>query len=233
MPFLHYETEERRRTMRQAIIAANREGRNPIESASRDSLLLDAYLNNTPRLHVRRTLDQFAYHGIDTSVRDEDQVVTRYCKAHEIERKVFMVDQLWLWVLGKDLIITCFPQRWEQPPQDPLNVLDGIIEETNAKTRPPIQSVYDLAMLIAGRCASVFDRHMLHDQDYQFFDMFEQSIGVVTDKESKLFRRFNQASAQSTEWLRRHDRHSMSRDGSLVSSIQIPPGDDACVLVCY
>ena len=54
-----------------------------------------------------------------------------------------------------------------------------------------------------------------------------------TDKESKLFRRFNQASAQSTEWLRRHDRHSMSRDGSLVSSIRIPPGDDACVSVCY
>ena len=204
--------------MRKAIRATSKKEVVP-GKPSQDSLLLDAYLNNSPHLHIRRTLDQFAYHGIDTSLRDEDQVVSRYCDSNRIEKKVFMVDQLWLWVLGKDLIITCFPQRWDQPSQDPLNVLDGIIEETNAKTRPPIQTVYDLAMLIAGRCASVFDRHLLHDQDYQFFDMFEHSIGVVTDKESRLFRRFNAASAQSTKWLQRHKHHKMNRDSSFVSSV--------------
>ncbi|KAJ8124967.1 hypothetical protein O1611_g8673 [Lasiodiplodia mahajangana] len=210
MPFLHYETDERRRKMSNAIRCVL-ENKQQIDPPTGDSRLIQAYLKSDPPLHPRRTLDQFFYHGIDTSARDIDQVVYRFCKRHGIEKKVFMVDQLWLWVLGKDLVITCFPQRWDQPKNDPLNVLDGIIEETNAKTRPPIQSVYDLAMLITSRCSGMFDHSRLDDQNYQFLDMFESSIGVVTDRESKLFSRFNRASAQSAEWLRRHQRRRTSR----------------------
>jgi hypothetical protein len=78
-----------------------------------------------------------------------------------------------------DLIITSFPQRWQQPRNDPLNVLDGIIEDMNAKTRAPVKSVYEFAMLIIGRCSGMFDRHKLNDENYQFVDMFESSIGHV------------------------------------------------------
>jgi hypothetical protein len=78
-----------------------------------------------------------------------------------------------------ELIVTSFPQRWEQPKNDPLNVLDGIIEDMNAKTRPPIQSVYDLAMLISSRCCGMFDRHRMDNEQFQFLDMFESSIGHV------------------------------------------------------
>ncbi|KAI0968896.1 hypothetical protein F4678DRAFT_441820 [Xylaria arbuscula] len=207
MPFLHYETDSRRKEMSDTI---NRvyDKRQLIDQTNRDSLLIEAYLNSTPPLHPRRTLDQFFYHGIDTSARDIDQVVYRFCKRYGIEKKIFMVDQLWLWVLGKDLVITCFPQRWDQPKNDPLNVLDGIIEETNAKTRPPIQSVYDLAMLITSRCSGMFDRSRSDDQNYQFLDMFENSIGVVTDRESRLFSRFNRASEQSAQWLLRRTTRS-------------------------
>ncbi|CAJ2504127.1 Uu.00g115210.m01.CDS01 [Anthostomella pinea] len=232
MPFLHYETDERRRKMSSAIKCV-REGRRLVEKTSRDSLLVNAYLNSTPPLHPRRTLDQFFYHGIDTSARDTDQVVYRYCKRHSIETKVFMVDQLWLWIIGKDLVITCFPQRWDQPKHDPLNVLDGIIEETNAKTRPPIESVYDLAMLITSRCSGMFDRHRLDDQNYQFLDMFENSIGVVTDRESRLFSRFNRASAQSAQWLLQHRRGRLGRrparlgGGGWYPDEESEEGDDA------
>jgi len=86
-----------------------------------------------------------------------------------------------------DLIITSFPKRWGQPKDDPLNVLDGIIEDLNSKTRPPVTSVYDLAMLITGRCSGVFDRHRLGDEDYQFLDMFESSIGEVVCTPALLF----------------------------------------------
>ena len=58
-------------------------------------------------------------------------------------------------------------------------MLNGIIEDTNSKTRPPVKSVYDLAMLIAGRCIGVFDRHSVLDAEYQFLDMFESSLGEV------------------------------------------------------
>lgn len=84
--------------------------------------------------------------------------------------------------------------------------MDGIIEETNAKTRPRIQSVYDLAMVITNRCAGMFDRHRLDEQQFQFLDMFESSIGNVTNEESKLFSKFNNASEQSTQWLNRYRR---------------------------
>lgn len=83
-------------------------------------------------------------------------------------------------------------------------MLDGIIEDMNAKTRPPVQSVYDLAMLITTRCSGMFDRHRLDNENYQFLDMFESSIGHVTNRESKLFDRFNKASATAGKWLKRH-----------------------------
>ncbi|KAI1819301.1 hypothetical protein F4861DRAFT_149909 [Xylaria intraflava] len=226
MPFLHYETDHRRRIMSDTIKSVReKKQQNDTHSASKDYLLINAYLNSTPPLHPRRTLDQFFYHGIDTSARDTDQVVYRFCKKHDIEAKVFMVDQLWLWILGKDLIVTCFPQRWDQPKNDPLNVLEGIIEETNAKTRPPIESVYDLAMLITSRCSGMFDRSRLDDQNHQFLDMFENSIGVITDQESRLFSRFNRASAQSAQWLQRHRRQHTSRS-ILIGTNLDPDGGD-------
>jgi hypothetical protein len=88
--------------MSEAIKHARTGGDIP-KNPTRDELLVHAYLNvpNQPPLHPRRTLDQYYYHGIDTTVRDTDQVVYRYCKRHRHEPKVFMVDQLWLWVLGK------------------------------------------------------------------------------------------------------------------------------------
>lgn len=88
--------------------------------------------------------------------------------------------------------------------------MDGIIAETSAKTRreTPIQSVYDLAMVITNRCAGMFDRHRVDDQQFQFLDMFESSIGSVTDEEGKLFSKFKAASEESTKWLHRHRRGS-------------------------
>jgi hypothetical protein len=81
----------------------------------------------------------------------------------------------------------------------------------NAKTRPPVESVYDLALLITGRCSGMFDRHRLDDETYQFLDMFESSIGHVTNQETKLFERFNKASAVAAKWLKSHRR---ARGGS-------------------
>ncbi|KAF2727029.1 hypothetical protein EJ04DRAFT_517501 [Polyplosphaeria fusca] len=175
-------------------------------------MLLRAHLSSsTVSLHVRRTLDQFFYHNIDTRSRDQDQVVFRYqvkdsLPDDSVDPKIFMVDQLWMWTLGKDLIVTAFPQRWQQPKNDPLNVLDGVIEDINSKTREPVRSVYDLGMIITARCSGVFDRHRMGDEDYQFLDMFESSIGSATDRETHLFQEFNTASAQASQWLQHHRR---------------------------
>lgn len=223
MPYLHFETDRRRQEMQAAIdrsqILKQRDGHEgrimkPVlpRASTYDEMLLRAHLTSSQvSLHVRRTLDQFFYHNIDTQSRDRDQVVYRYqCKDADDERdvdpKIFMVDQLWMWTLGKDLIVTAFPQRWQQPRNDPLNVLDGIIEDINNKTRDPVRSVYELAMIITSRCSGVFDRHRIGDEDYQFLDMFESSIGDATEMETMLFKEFNTASAQASAWLQHHRR---------------------------
>ncbi|CAI4215538.1 unnamed protein product [Parascedosporium putredinis] len=146
-------------------------------NAGPDHYLIQAYINHVPPLHPRRTLDQYLYYGIDTTARDSDQVVYRHCLRERQNPKVFMVDQLWLFILGSDLVITCFPQRWNQTKDDHLKVLEGVIEDTNIKTRSPIASVYDLAMVIVHRTSGMFGRHLMCEPHFQFLDMFDSSIG--------------------------------------------------------
>lgn len=204
MPYLHFETVERRDKMQDAI---QRHGRPGLQQSptTRDELLINAHLTSSTSLHIRRTLDQFFYPNINTRSRDQDQVVYRYqTHGQWREPKIFMVDQLWMWILGPNLIVTSFAQRWDQPKNDPLNVLDGVIEDINSKTRDPVRSVHDLAIIITNRCSGVFDRHRMGDDEYQFLDMFESAIGIATDREAILFRDFNAASAQASDWLKNH-----------------------------
>ncbi|KAJ5292018.1 hypothetical protein N7478_001269 [Penicillium angulare] len=242
MPYLHFETEERRKKMQAAISRAEKlcfQPRSIQRARTRDEMLIDAHLSSsTTSLHVRRTLDQFFYPNIDTQSRDQDQVVYRYQTKGPgrdslvTDPKIFMVDQLWVWILGANLIVTSFPQRWDQPKNDPLNVLDGIIEDINSKTRDPVKSVYDLAIIITNRCSGVFDRHRLGDDEYQFLDMFESSIGIATDRETLLFKRFNHASAQASSWLKSHrklNKFSQNRPSSGPNGVaepEIPDSDD-------
>lgn len=216
MPYLHFETKRRQLEMQEAIKRAEKmQSPHPRlkKAATYDEMLIRAHLaTSTVSLHVRRTLDQSFYHNIDTEDRDQDQVVYRYQikgkNLNECDPKIVMVDQLWMWILGPDLIVTSFPQRWQQPRNDPLNVLDSVIEDINSKTRDTVKSVYDLAMIITNRCTGVFDRHRMGDDEYQFLDMFESSIGNATDRESQLFKEFNRASSQASAWLQRHGRRN-------------------------
>jgi hypothetical protein len=72
------------------------------------SHLIQGYL--TPKspgeagaLQTRRTLDQYFYTHLDTRNRDKDQVVYRYTRdvLRSQEPKLFMVDQLWIWVINQ------------------------------------------------------------------------------------------------------------------------------------
>lgn len=217
MPYLHFETTARRKAMQLAIKRAEKLKMPKCGYIARattaDEMLIRAHLTSSSiSLHVRRTLDQSFYHNINTESRDEDQVVYRYQQLlsnppdWQADPKIFMVDQLWMWVLGKDLVVTSFPQRWDQPKNDPLNTIDSIIEDINSKTREPVKSVYELATIITARCSGLFDRHRMGDSDLQFFDMFENSIGNATDKETELFKEFNAASGQASAWLRHQSR---------------------------
>jgi hypothetical protein len=96
--------------------------------------------------------------------------------------KVFSGDDL-QWdptlTISADLVFTCFPDRWNQPKRDPLNLFDGLIEDINSKTKPPVRSVFELAALITDRCTGTFDRHHWGNEDYLFLEMFDLSIGTM------------------------------------------------------
>ncbi|KAI6821278.1 hypothetical protein KC340_g12907 [Hortaea werneckii] len=222
-PYLHFETDLRRREMQRALQAMQTAqltagggkqvvctivADNEVLENSPEFALYQAHLHS--ELHIRRTLDQSFYRTIDTDARDTDQVIYRYeqelseSKQQEDPRddvKVLMVDQLWMWILGDDLVVTSFPQRWRQPPKDPLNVLEGIMEEINSTTAESVDNVYDLAILIAGRCFGTFDQSDVRSDGSRFLDMFESSIGKAMDDETHFFAEFDLASRQISGFL--------------------------------
>jgi len=101
-----------------------------------------------------------------------------------------------------------FPSTKEAAQKDPMNVLDTIIEDIeekriNSSTRESIESVYDLSKLISNRHSAIFFPPSFPDGEDQFLDMFEFSIGNVTDQEEKPFQKFNITSKQASAWLKR------------------------------
>lgn len=171
MPFLHWDVESLRQG-RESTAEMSPNNKKP--EWSRERRLLKAYLkdDHSP-LHVRRTLDQYYYHTLQsTNERDLDQVVTRYQDKKGLGPKVItMVDQLWLWVLEgvanqPATVISCFPEVGDNDPSnveiirnlDPGNqtkVLEQIKHHLLSEPRC-IQNPYDLAGLIAATCSRLY-----------------------------------------------------------------------------
>lgn len=191
MPYLHFEIFQKQEEMSEyykhfAGITNLGEcstppgsGHDTAPSNERDVALLRAHLNTPDHsLHIRRTLDQSFYHHINTEARDGGQVIHRFQKyilGHNAKTsKILMVDQLWMWILGEKLVVTAFPSRWDQPKNDPLNLLDYVLSIIGLGNRGPIKSVYELAMIISGRCYGAYDRHGVGSEDPQFLDMVRE-----------------------------------------------------------
>jgi len=223
MPYLHYETSQGRLSQRDAIRRS--ETTTPglrRQPSCNDEALIFAHLESTTGLHLRRTLHQYYLHGVDTGDRDAEQVVGRYIRAQgTTEEKIFMVDQLWLWVLGPELIISAFPRRWRQPRNDPLDVLDGVLEDINSGMRTKrIVSPYELVTVITNRCSGVFDRHRAADDEtYRFLEIFERSIGDVTYQEPTLYSNFYKASATVHQWFKSLETHEPERAAEYFAAV--------------
>lgn len=153
-----------------------------------DERLLRENLHLNPPLHIRRTLDQSYFLTLeDTAMRDKDQVVYRETREgrsfHTRNTRVVMVDQLWLWILDGNTIITSFPRRWGRNKPDPSGVHKSLRERLEATSAEEIQSVYDLALIIIDQCSRVFfDRTKPLDQRPEVMDLFASAIGNVTER---------------------------------------------------
>ncbi|KAK5655193.1 hypothetical protein OQA88_6092 [Cercophora sp. LCS_1] len=148
-----------------------------------DTRMLRTFVHHDPPLHIRRTLDQFYFHTLDdTGARDCDQVVHRGTRGARDHTRIIMVDQLWLWILDDNTIITAFPKRWGRNKLDDSGVHKSIRVRLKTAHKDGIKSIYHLALIIIDQCSRVFfDRTKSRDNRPEMLDLFGSAIGNTTE----------------------------------------------------
>ncbi|KAI0415486.1 hypothetical protein F5X98DRAFT_388827 [Xylaria grammica] len=100
--------------------------------------------------------------------------------------RVVMVDQLWMWILDKNTIITCFPKRYGANKNDASGIHKSIrsrVEEIGS-----IHTVFELGLIILDECSKTFfDRTKTLDRRPQAIDEFSKAIGNIMHKQTDAF----------------------------------------------
>ncbi|KAL2143371.1 hypothetical protein VTI28DRAFT_10485 [Corynascus sepedonium] len=164
-----------------------------IDEAADWRLITDHLCTQSP-LHPRRTLEQYYnWTSEDTAHRDRQQVVyrgTRMRNDPEAIARVVVVDQLWLWILDENTILTAFPRRWGRNNPDPSAVHRAIRDRMGATDTKHITSVYELALIIIDECSKVFFDRTKPDLRPEVVDMFGSAISNISEKKTEAYERF-------------------------------------------
>jgi len=251
MPYVHFETDNERLVMHNAVeefLPQYREAKRanatvpltgPPPQEGLDKLLLRAYLASFPTcLHIRRTLDQYFHKSIDTKERDSDQVVYRWqtkkTKRPSENPHVLMIDQMWMWILGDDLIVTSFPRQWgamdasRHKACDDFDVLASIVEHFDSNYHERVHDISQLAMVIARSCSTALSSHCISNDELQPLHIFEASIGRAMQDETKRFESFKKSSENISRWLLSppDHRHRQRKDMDHEISVMLDIGEE-------
>ncbi|OAA74223.1 ankyrin repeat protein [Cordyceps fumosorosea ARSEF 2679] len=113
--------------------------------------------------------------------QNEDQVG----EEEVLNGNVLMVDQLWLWVINTQTVVTCFPKREGDPIEGPLfqqaDLRDSIFNEVNVDLTRQCENALDLAALSVLHAVTVLLDRSSHP-DLEVFRIFEEAISVLTEK---------------------------------------------------
>ena len=92
--------------------------------------------------------------------------------------RLVMVDQLWMWILDANTILTFFPRRYGANKHDISGVHKSIRMRLKSAPKNRIRSAFDLGLLIIEECSGVFfDRTKPPDpRQPQVIDQFAQAI---------------------------------------------------------
>lgn len=142
-------------------------------SAYQEKKLIQKYLHKDPPLHPRRTLEQTNEWTLSLSwhASARDQVVHRATRPKQLDfqtvdlsskewkgrtrrlSRVMMIDQLWMWIIDEQTIITCFPDHGDRNEYNHMVTpsIHRSIRNTIMKPgRTRFYNVQDLAMVIFG-----------------------------------------------------------------------------------
>lgn len=156
-----------------------------IDEAADENLITKHLFSNSP-LHPRRTLDQYySWTAEDTTFQDQRQVVCRGTRSShdpEATARVVMVDQLWLWILDDNTLLTSFPRRWGRNKPDPSAVHRGIRDHMGKLHHQQKMSIHDLALIVIDECSKVFfDRTKPLDQRPEVVAIFGAAISEIAE----------------------------------------------------
>lgn len=116
---------------------------------------------------------------LNIDVENGDSGGCRSCRTNirKVSR-VVMVDQLWMWILDSQTIITSFPKRYGVTKNDTSGVHKSIRTRLERGRQNQIRSVFDLALIIIDECSNTFfDRTKTPDRQPQVIDAFSDAIG--------------------------------------------------------
>jgi ankyrin repeat protein len=162
----------------------------------------DSWSENEHFHHRRRTLDQFWYKSLDTKKRDCTQVMSHYLLGQSIEG-LLMVDQLWIWALGPELIITSFPHIEQHRLIEKSDLFASILERINPRTEGSVRNAGALIDIIIEQCISACDRSIRRMCNVDYFDVFNFSATAVMEAQIELFDEFQEISIAASEWIKR------------------------------
>lgn len=95
--------------------------------------------------------------------------------------RVVMVDQLWMWILDANTVITCFPKRYGVSKHDASGVHKMVQTRLGDKRQPQVRSVFDLALIIFEECSiTFFDRTKTSEQPQVLHDFSNAIRSVVS-----------------------------------------------------
>ncbi len=123
--------------------------------------------------NYRRTLHQSHYWSVNSSCYDRQQVVGEltapipefllwqrslsYSWSEERRKtaRLLMVDQAWMWIVGRDTLITCFPERYGIRPDENSSVHAILRRRLRGTDLRYVTSAFDLATMVSDELCSL------------------------------------------------------------------------------
>lgn len=217
-PFIFSETHSILQNMQKILQCPPDTGPIANKSKTLDDFLYTAYAKD-PGFHPRRTLNQYAYHNVAARIgylgsqagsadatasinpwHESNRRGTRQLEDSREDSPRILDDvgeptaeQLWIWILGESLVVTCFPERWNHQGSGNTSnrsAFYGTMFSRDAITTRPPDTASDLALRLMTHVFGVRHAYLTTEPEMQLVKKFEQELGRVREHERMLLERF-------------------------------------------
>ncbi|KAI0968657.1 hypothetical protein F4678DRAFT_474398 [Xylaria arbuscula] len=151
----------------------------------------------TPTSRLASTVDKLT--KTDNMTADEEAESDP--EAEVVNGNVLMIDQLWLWAVDNNTLLTFFPKRESHPIEGPLfqqaDLRNSIYNELNGDLTGRCENALDLAAFVTLHAVTVLLDRSGHP-DLEIFRIFDEAIGILTERMTSSLKRFRMESYNKT-----------------------------------